>query len=60
MINELNLQNHRLLTSQITYSKFYFSSIGLKFTELPQLKKRRLTFEKDPGRTDGQTRLKFF
>ncbi|XP_061488183.1 protein shortage in chiasmata 1 ortholog isoform X2 [Rhineura floridana] len=35
-------------------------STGLEFIQLPQLKKRRLTFEKDPGRSDGQTRLKFF
>ncbi|CAI5796613.1 Hypothetical predicted protein [Podarcis lilfordi] len=34
-------------------------SAGLKCTQLPQLKKRRLTYEKDPGRSDGQTRLKF-
>ncbi|KAM3848132.1 protein shortage in chiasmata 1 ortholog [Vipera latastei] len=33
---------------------------GSEFMELPQLKKRRLTFEKDPRRHDGQTRLKFF
>ncbi|KAG8130459.1 hypothetical protein E2320_017046 [Naja naja] len=33
---------------------------GLEFMQLPQLKKRRLTFEKDPRRHDGQTRLKFF
>ncbi|XP_070598536.1 protein shortage in chiasmata 1 ortholog isoform X2 [Erythrolamprus reginae] len=33
---------------------------GLEFMQLPQLKKRRLTFEKDPRRNDGQTRLKFF
>ncbi|XP_044284064.1 protein shortage in chiasmata 1 ortholog [Varanus komodoensis] len=32
----------------------------LEFTQIPELKKRRLTFEKDPGRSDGQTRLKFF
>uniref|UniRef100_A0A8C3FRH0 Shortage in chiasmata 1 n=1 Tax=Chrysemys picta bellii TaxID=8478 RepID=A0A8C3FRH0_CHRPI len=30
------------------------------FAQVPQLKKRRLTFEKAPGRSDGQTRLKFF
>nr|XP_008118710.1 PREDICTED: uncharacterized protein C9orf84 homolog [Anolis carolinensis] len=36
------------------------SSAGLEFAQLPQLKKRRLTFEKDPKRSDGQTRLKFF
>ncbi|XP_048360387.1 protein shortage in chiasmata 1 ortholog [Sphaerodactylus townsendi] len=35
-------------------------SAGLECIQLPQLKKRRLTFEKDPGRSDGQTRLKFF
>ncbi|XP_053227277.1 protein shortage in chiasmata 1 ortholog isoform X9 [Podarcis raffonei] len=35
------------------------SAAGLKCTQLPQLKKRRLTYEKDPGRSDGQTRLKF-
>uniref|UniRef100_A0A670ZNB4 Shortage in chiasmata 1 n=1 Tax=Pseudonaja textilis TaxID=8673 RepID=A0A670ZNB4_PSETE len=33
---------------------------SLEFMQLPQLKKRRLTFEKDPRRHDGQTRLKFF
>ncbi|XP_026502147.1 protein shortage in chiasmata 1 ortholog-like [Terrapene carolina triunguis] len=33
---------------------------GLGFAQVPQLKKRRLTFEKAPGRSDGQTRLKFF
>nr|XP_060615692.1 protein shortage in chiasmata 1 ortholog [Anolis sagrei ordinatus] len=31
-----------------------------EFAQLPQLKKRRLTFERDPKRSDGQTRLKFF
>uniref|UniRef100_A0A8C8RHS9 Shortage in chiasmata 1 n=1 Tax=Pelusios castaneus TaxID=367368 RepID=A0A8C8RHS9_9SAUR len=36
------------------------SLIGLGFAQGPQLKKRRLTFEKAPGRSDGQTRLKFF
>ncbi|XP_042303607.1 protein shortage in chiasmata 1 ortholog [Sceloporus undulatus] len=36
------------------------ASAGLEFAQLPQLKKRRLTFEKDPARSDGQTRLKFF
>ncbi|XP_077201413.1 protein shortage in chiasmata 1 ortholog isoform X2 [Paroedura picta] len=35
------------------------TAAGLELTQLPQLKKRRLTFEKDPGRSDGQTRLKF-
>ncbi|XP_032068473.1 protein shortage in chiasmata 1 ortholog [Thamnophis elegans] len=33
---------------------------GLECMQFPQLKKRRLTFEKDPRRHDGQTRLKFF
>ncbi|KAJ8381146.1 hypothetical protein SKAU_G00019240 [Synaphobranchus kaupii] len=28
--------------------------------DLPQLKKGKLTYEKVPGRSDGQTRLKFF
>ncbi|XP_060092515.1 protein shortage in chiasmata 1 ortholog [Heteronotia binoei] len=37
-----------------------FNELGLELTQLSQLKKRRLTFEKDPGRSDGQTRLKFF
>ncbi|XP_066468709.1 protein shortage in chiasmata 1 ortholog [Tiliqua scincoides] len=36
------------------------TSADLEFTQILNLKKRRLTFEKDPGRTDGQTRLKFF
>ncbi|XP_041089868.1 protein shortage in chiasmata 1 ortholog isoform X2 [Polyodon spathula] len=31
-----------------------------RFSLLPQLKRRRLTYEKVPGRSDGQTRLTFF
>ncbi|XP_017671971.1 PREDICTED: uncharacterized protein C9orf84 homolog isoform X9 [Lepidothrix coronata] len=30
------------------------------FPEIPEFKKRRLTYERVPGRNDGQTRLKFF
>ncbi|KAM9214026.1 protein shortage in chiasmata 1 ortholog [Leptosomus discolor] len=30
------------------------------FAEVPQFKKGRLTYERVPGRSDGQTRLKFF
>ncbi|XP_014811933.1 PREDICTED: uncharacterized protein C9orf84 homolog isoform X2 [Calidris pugnax] len=30
------------------------------FAEVPAFKKRRLTYERVPGRSDGQTRLKFF
>ncbi|CAN0308015.1 unnamed protein product, partial [Bubo scandiacus] len=30
------------------------------YAELPEFKKRRLTYERVPGRSDGQTRLKFF
>ncbi|XP_071437650.1 protein shortage in chiasmata 1 ortholog [Pithys albifrons albifrons] len=30
------------------------------FLEVPEFKKRRLTYERVPGRRDGQTRLKFF
>ncbi|XP_061224807.1 protein shortage in chiasmata 1 ortholog isoform X2 [Neopsephotus bourkii] len=30
------------------------------FAEVPEFKKRRLTYERVPGRSDGQTRLKFF
>ncbi|XP_066458125.1 protein shortage in chiasmata 1 ortholog isoform X2 [Eleutherodactylus coqui] len=30
------------------------------FTELSQLKRKKLSYEKVPGRCDGQTRLKFF
>ncbi|KAM6187508.1 protein shortage in chiasmata 1 ortholog [Sarcoramphus papa] len=30
------------------------------FAEVPKFKKRRLTYERVPGRSDGQTRLKFF
>nr|XP_012592160.1 uncharacterized protein C9orf84 homolog isoform X1 [Microcebus murinus] len=30
------------------------------YSPLPQFKKRRLAYEKVPGRVDGQTRLKFF
>ncbi|XP_010289046.1 PREDICTED: uncharacterized protein C9orf84 homolog, partial [Phaethon lepturus] len=32
----------------------------LGFAEVPEFKKRRLTYERVPGRSDGQTRLKFF
>ncbi|XP_010211050.1 PREDICTED: uncharacterized protein C9orf84 homolog [Tinamus guttatus] len=32
----------------------------LGIAEVPRGKKRRLTFERVPGRSDGQTRLKFF
>ncbi|KAM8983784.1 protein shortage in chiasmata 1 ortholog isoform 3-T4 [Ara ararauna] len=30
------------------------------FAEVPEFKKRRLIYERVPGRSDGQTRLKFF
>ncbi|XP_069736772.1 protein shortage in chiasmata 1 ortholog [Phaenicophaeus curvirostris] len=30
------------------------------FAEVPDFKKKRLTYERVPGRSDGQTRLKFF
>ncbi|XP_054034679.1 protein shortage in chiasmata 1 ortholog [Dryobates pubescens] len=30
------------------------------FAEIPEFKKMRLTYERVPGRSDGQTRLKFF
>ncbi|XP_035746714.1 protein shortage in chiasmata 1 ortholog [Egretta garzetta] len=33
---------------------------GSGFAEVPGFKKRRLTYERVPGRSDGQTRLKFF
>ncbi|XP_078532775.1 protein shortage in chiasmata 1 ortholog [Lissotriton helveticus] len=34
---------------------------GMHYSQLPpKLKRRRLSFEKVPGRCDGQTRLKFF
>lgn len=32
----------------------------LTSSQLPQFKKRRLVYEKVPGRADGQTRLRFF
>lgn len=31
----------------------------LMYSQVPQPKKRRLMYEKVPGRVDGQTRLKF-
>ncbi|XP_072216456.1 protein shortage in chiasmata 1 ortholog [Excalfactoria chinensis] len=34
--------------------------IDLGFEEVPRIKKRRLMYERVPGRADGQTRLKFF
>ncbi|XP_048204362.1 protein shortage in chiasmata 1 ortholog [Perognathus longimembris pacificus] len=33
---------------------------GSMFSQSPQLKTRRLMYEKVPGRSDGQTRLRFF
>uniref|UniRef100_A0A0N8ETM8 Uncharacterized protein C9orf84 isoform 1 n=1 Tax=Heterocephalus glaber TaxID=10181 RepID=A0A0N8ETM8_HETGA len=36
------------------------SLTGVMYSRLPQLKKRRLMYEKVPGRADGQTRLRFF
>ncbi|XP_012496587.1 PREDICTED: uncharacterized protein C9orf84 homolog [Propithecus coquereli] len=36
------------------------SLTGFMYSPLPQFKKRRLVYEKVPGRVDGQTRLKFF
>ncbi|XP_064294842.1 protein shortage in chiasmata 1 ortholog [Phalacrocorax carbo] len=33
---------------------------GSGFAGIPEFKKRRLTYERVPGRSDGQTRLKFF
>ncbi|XP_069779148.1 protein shortage in chiasmata 1 ortholog [Narcine bancroftii] len=36
------------------------TSPALKYRILPEMKKRRLTYEKVPGRNDGQTRLIFF
>ncbi|KAG8454996.1 hypothetical protein GDO86_001279 [Hymenochirus boettgeri] len=35
-------------------------SKGIKLTQLSQPKRRKLSYEKIPGRSDGQTRLKFF
>ncbi|XP_064235023.1 protein shortage in chiasmata 1 ortholog [Aotus nancymaae] len=36
------------------------SLTGLMYSQRPQFKKRRLAYEKVPGRVDGQTRLRFF
>ncbi|XP_008063754.1 uncharacterized protein C9orf84 homolog [Carlito syrichta] len=36
------------------------SLTGFMYSQLPQFKKRRLVYEKVPGRVDGQTRLRFF
>ncbi|XP_059513623.1 protein shortage in chiasmata 1 ortholog [Myotis daubentonii] len=36
------------------------SLTDLTSSQLPQFKKRRLVYEKVPGRADGQTRLRFF
>ncbi|XP_078008985.1 protein shortage in chiasmata 1 ortholog [Phascolarctos cinereus] len=36
------------------------SLTDLIYSQQPQCKKRRLVYEKVPGRTDGQTRFKFF
>ncbi|KAL1776499.1 hypothetical protein HispidOSU_009566 [Sigmodon hispidus] len=37
----------------------YETPTGLMYTQVPQPKKQRLTYEKVPGRMDGQTRLRF-
>uniref|UniRef100_A0A2K6TI89 Shortage in chiasmata 1 n=1 Tax=Saimiri boliviensis boliviensis TaxID=39432 RepID=A0A2K6TI89_SAIBB len=36
------------------------SLTGFMYSQRPQFKKRRLAYEKVPGRVDGQTRLRFF
>uniref|UniRef100_A0A2K6CPJ1 Shortage in chiasmata 1 n=1 Tax=Macaca nemestrina TaxID=9545 RepID=A0A2K6CPJ1_MACNE len=36
------------------------SLTGFMYSQVPQFKKRRLAYEKVPGRVDGQTRLRFF
>uniref|UniRef100_A0A663FC14 Uncharacterized protein n=1 Tax=Aquila chrysaetos chrysaetos TaxID=223781 RepID=A0A663FC14_AQUCH len=44
-------------------SHIYFLSTSFpdpQFAEAPKFKKRRLTYERVPGRRDGQTRLKLF
>lgn len=37
----------------------FFLLTGLMYSQVPQPKKRRLMYEKVPGRMDGQTRLRF-
>ncbi|KAM6227869.1 protein shortage in chiasmata 1 ortholog [Spheniscus humboldti] len=44
----------------ITPIFFFISFPDSGFAEVPEFKKMRLTYERVPGRSDGQTRLKFF
>uniref|UniRef100_A0A8C6R4N4 Shortage in chiasmata 1 n=1 Tax=Nannospalax galili TaxID=1026970 RepID=A0A8C6R4N4_NANGA len=53
------LGQRRLPESSSTWGD-YKTSTGLMYSGLPQPKKRRLTYEKVPGRVDGQTRLRFY
>eukprot|EP00062_Callorhinchus_milii_P020528 gi/632976279/ref/XP_007904708.1/ PREDICTED: uncharacterized protein C9orf84 homolog [Callorhinchus milii] len=48
------------LTDTASFYMYTPTSSELRYQFLPELKKRRLTYEKVPGRIDGQTRLKFF
>ncbi|XP_043854614.1 protein shortage in chiasmata 1 ortholog [Dromiciops gliroides] len=51
------LKRHIATSSDLAENE---SLTDLIYPQRPQLKKRRLVYEKVPGRTDGQTRLKFF
>ncbi|XP_051018573.1 protein shortage in chiasmata 1 ortholog [Acomys russatus] len=48
----------RLPVSSSTW-RDYEAPTGLLYSQVPQPKKRRLLYEKIPGRMDGQTRLRF-
>ncbi|XP_076998047.1 protein shortage in chiasmata 1 ortholog [Tamandua tetradactyla] len=52
------IQKRQLESSANSGDKESFSDSV--YLQLPQFKKRRLVYEKVPGRVDGQTRLRFF
>ncbi|XP_057646978.1 protein shortage in chiasmata 1 ortholog [Chionomys nivalis] len=54
-----NYSGQRRLPVSSSNWEDYETPTGLVYSQVPQPKKRRLMYEKVPGRMDGQTRLKF-
>ncbi|KAH0517119.1 Sushi domain-containing protein 1 [Microtus ochrogaster] len=54
-----NYSGQRRLPVSSSNWKDYETPTGLMYSQVPQPKKRRLMYEKVPGRMDGQTRLRF-
>uniref|UniRef100_A0A8V5H644 Uncharacterized protein n=1 Tax=Melopsittacus undulatus TaxID=13146 RepID=A0A8V5H644_MELUD len=60
-LSDFFLSLHTRCICSLLYIKFLSTSFpDSGFAEVPEFKKQRLTYERVPGRSDGQTRLKFF